>query len=58
MPIDISVNRHTLPLQQLSVRQMSILLLTEHFLNLGSAQSTKVYGAKVKKLGCKCTSRV
>ena len=58
VPINISVNRHALPLQQLLVRQMSILVLTDHFLKFGTPQCTKVDSAKVQNLGNKCTSRV
>ena len=34
MPIDISVNRHAVPLQQPLVRQMSVLILADHFQDL------------------------
>ena len=57
-PIDISVDRHALPLQQLPVRQMRILVATDHFLKFGTPQCTRVDGAKLRNLGYKCTSRV
>ena len=57
-PIDISVDRHALPLQQLPVGQMSVLVFIDHFLKFGTPQCTKVDGAKLRNLGCKCTSRV
>ena len=56
--IDISVDRYAFPLQQLPVRQISVLVLTDHFLKFGTPQCTKVDGAKLRNLGCKCTSRV
>ena len=57
-PIDISVDRHALPLQQLPVRQMRVLVFTDHFLKFCTPQCTKVDGAKLRNLGYKCTSRV
>ena len=57
-PINISVDRHALPLQQLPVRQMRVLVLRDHFLKFGTPQCTKVDGAKVWNLGYKCISRV
>ena len=56
--INISVNRHALPFQQLPVGQMSVLVLTDHFLKFGIPQCTKVDGGKLRILGCKYTSRV
>ena len=47
-----------LPLQQLLVRQMSVLVLTDNFLKFGTPQCTKFDSAKVQNLGNKCTSRV
>ena len=57
MPIDISIDSHALPLKQLPVGQMSVLVLTDHYLKFGTSQCTKVDGAKLQNLGCKCTSR-
>ena len=52
MPINISVNRHAPSLQQPMVRQMSILVLADHFLKFDTPQSTKVDSAKFQNLGC------
>ena len=56
--IDISVNRHGLPLQYLLAKQISILVLKVHFLKFSTPWSIKVDGAKVYNLGGKCTSRI
>ena len=58
MSIYTSANKYVLPLQQLLVREMSVLILTENFLQIGTPHSIKVNGEKVQSLGFKCIVRV